>query len=167
LEKKIEELENVKTVLSELIAAEQAYITSGKKDASAYESTSFGAYVNIPLIAPISASSLDSRLFITPPTCSDSLFIISLTAWLNVPVAGTPASVITDLVACFEADGAVNENAKYVVSVDCQKVQTRALNDPFKIKGASKQATKSVITEAGDTRNLTATSSTLTTGCQL
>lgn len=31
LEKKIEELENVKTVLSELIAAEQAYITSGKR----------------------------------------------------------------------------------------------------------------------------------------
>ena len=47
----------------------------------------------------------------------------------------SPASVITDLVACFGADGAVNENAKYVVSVDCQKVQTRALNDPFKIKG--------------------------------
>lgn len=50
LEKKIEELENVKTVLSELIAAEQAYITSGKKDASAYESTSFGAYVNQAII---------------------------------------------------------------------------------------------------------------------
>ena len=50
LEKKIEELENVKTVLSELIAAEQAYITSGKKDASAYESTSFGTYVNQAII---------------------------------------------------------------------------------------------------------------------
>lgn len=31
LEKKITELEDAKTVLSELIAAEQAYITSGKK----------------------------------------------------------------------------------------------------------------------------------------
>lgn len=50
LEKKITELEDAKTVLSELIVAEQAYITSGKKNVSAYESTSFGAYVNQAII---------------------------------------------------------------------------------------------------------------------
>ena len=50
MEKKITELEDAKTVLSELIVAEQAYITSGKKNVSAYESTSFGAYVNQAII---------------------------------------------------------------------------------------------------------------------
>ena len=47
----------------------------------------------------------------------------------------SPAEVIEDLVACFGEDGKENENAKYDVSVDCQEVQTRSLNDPFKIKG--------------------------------
>ena len=299
LEKKIEELENVKTVLSELIAAEQAYITSGKKDASAYESTSFGAYVNQAIINALQhegddtskwgkiaqyvteavqkgistelsginnyltaqygvkttletfvkdvyeklfseeaigkqtqldnlldainayvsteegadyksyadiikqiddtkkqlaalelpatgtfsqavkdiikseseqvggvIKSLESRLdaeidaikgmiqsIVYVPTYADgqvqfNTFYADFDAmgshnWqpvVNVDEVAvrfrvSPASVITDLVACFEADGAVNENAKYVVSVDCQKVQTRALNDPFKIKG--------------------------------
>lgn len=47
----------------------------------------------------------------------------------------SPADVIKDLVACYGENGEVSENAKYVISVDCQKVKTRSLNDPFKIKG--------------------------------
>ncbi|WP_294554573.1 hypothetical protein [uncultured Bacteroides sp.] len=47
----------------------------------------------------------------------------------------SPAEVIADLVACFGEDGQKNENAKYDISVDCQEVQTRALNKPFEIKG--------------------------------
>lgn len=42
----------------------------------------------------------------------------------------SPSAVVADLAANFG-----KENAKYDIAVDCQKVKTRALNDPFKIKG--------------------------------
>ncbi|MBV3830476.1 hypothetical protein [Bacteroides xylanisolvens] len=42
----------------------------------------------------------------------------------------SPSAVVADLVANFG-----EENAKYDIAVDCQKVKTRALNDPFTIKG--------------------------------
>lgn len=300
LEKKITELEDAKTVLSELIAAEQAYITSGKKNVSAYESTSFGAYVNQAIIDAFKHDGTDQdkwgeiAKYVTGAVQSgittelgninavltekygvsttlatfvgnvyDKLFsddakaqqaqLNELLTAINAYVAKTegadyanyaalikqivdaqkavaalnmpegtatldegvkaliadeksavnqaikdltdhlqkeidaikgmiqsivyvptyadgqvqfntyyvdfatggghdwksvvnvnevavrfrvsPADVIKDLVACYGENGEVSENAKYVISVDCQKVKTRSLNDPFKIKG--------------------------------
>ena len=300
LEKKVAELETAKTVLSELIATEQAYITSGKKDASAYESTSFGAYVNQAIIDALKHDGTDQdkwgeiakyvtgavqsgittelgninavltekygvsttlatfvgsvydKLFSDDAKAQQAQLNELLTAIntyvaktegadyesyadlikqivdaqkavaaLNMPEGTTtldegvkaliadeksavnqaikdltdhlqkeidaikgmiqsivyvptyadgqvqfntyyvdfaaggghdwksvvnvnevavrfrvsPADVIKDLVACYGENGEVSENAKYVISVDCQKVKTRSLNDPFKIKG--------------------------------